>query len=50
MSKQIPVPAELQHLIEKRQQEKDRRKKDASPVQPERRQKSDRRRKRKSGS
>jgi hypothetical protein len=62
MSKKLPVPPELQHLLEKREQEKDRRK-DKAPAadvipeagadaasETERRQKSDRRRKRKSGS
>jgi hypothetical protein len=61
MSKHVPVPPELQHLIEKREQGDDRRKSKtpasgakpangagASP-QAERRRKSDRRR-RKSGS
>jgi hypothetical protein len=50
MAKHIPVPPELQHLVEKR--ERDRRKSKAAADASkaiERRQKSDRRRQRKSG-
>lgn len=61
MSKHLPVPPDLQHLIEKRHEENDRRKTKAptrgatpgpaeAPKRRERRQKSDRRRRRKSGS
>jgi hypothetical protein len=62
MSKHIPVPPELQHLIEKREQENDRRKTSqpaagntppeapSAPSGSERRQKRDRRRRPKSGS
>lgn len=61
MSKHIPVPPELQHLIEKREQELDRRTANEPPrddgeapvnppTRPERRRKSERRRKPKSNS
>jgi hypothetical protein len=44
MAKQIPVPPELQHLIEKREQEADRRKKESAPSPADRRKTADRRR------
>jgi hypothetical protein len=46
MAKHIPVPPELQHLIEKRDQEGERRKKPSAPASGERRKKPDRRRSR----
>jgi hypothetical protein len=57
MAKHLPVPPELEHLIEKRDAEADRRERKrrkaqspiedaATPAKPERRQASDRRRKR----
>lgn len=58
MSKRLPVPPELEHLIEKRDEEKDRRVSNrrktggASAAVPERRKQGDRRKdsRRKSGS
>jgi hypothetical protein len=58
MSKRIPIPPELEHLIEKRDDDADRRKEkgrrkavspevaDEAPAEPERREKKDRRGKR----
>jgi hypothetical protein len=51
MSKRLPVPDDLQHLIEKRDSENDRRKPSESKAKPpavgDRRKKTDRRRKKK---
>jgi hypothetical protein len=54
MAKHIPVPQELEHLIEKRERDGDRRKNKpsdgAAPTPVERRKQPDRRRRRKSSS